>query len=72
MVLKTFNIEEDVFSKFSKLCKDNGISMSKQIQFFMESVVETDPVVKKEYLERLDRLRAGNFVKVKSFTERYV
>jgi antitoxin component of RelBE/YafQ-DinJ toxin-antitoxin module len=36
MVLKTFNVDEDTYKQFSELCKSCGMSMSKQIQMFME------------------------------------
>ena len=71
MVLKTFNVQEMVYSKFSRFCKENGISMSKQVEIFMRSMVEEDPKVKKEYLERLERIRKGKFIKINSFADRY-
>ena len=71
MVLKTFNVQEQTYHKFSKFCKEHGISMSKQIELFMQSVIETEPEAKKEYLERLERIRKGKFISVKSFAERY-
>ena len=39
MVLKTFNVQEVVYEKFSHFCKGRGISMSKQIDLFMQSVI---------------------------------
>ena len=33
------------------------MSMSKQVEMFMESVVSKEPEAKKEYLEKLDRIR---------------
>ena len=71
MAIKTFNVNEEIYAKFSTFCKEHGISMSKQIQMFMESQVEDEPETKKEYLERLERIRKGKFIKVKSFAERY-
>ena len=71
MVLKTFNVQEDVYNKFSRFCKDLGISMSKQIEFFMESFIEKEPEAKKEYLEKLERVRKGKFVRIKSIADRY-
>ena len=67
MALKTFNIDEEVHRRFSKFCKEHGISMSKQIEIFMESQVAEEPEAKKEYLERLERIRKGKFIKVESF-----
>ena len=66
MVLKTFNVEEAVYRKFSDFCKCNGISMSKQIDFFMKSVVEEEPEAKKEYLKKLDRIRKQRTIQVGS------
>jgi hypothetical protein len=71
MALKTFNITEDVYAQFSKKCKENGISMSKQVEFFMRSMVEEEPKLRKDYIERIERARKGPFIHVKSFSERY-
>jgi antitoxin component of RelBE/YafQ-DinJ toxin-antitoxin module len=71
MVLKTFNLDEAVYSKFSHFCKNHGISMSRQVQIFMESQVEEEPEVKMEYLQRLEKIRKGKFVKVENFAKRY-
>ena len=71
MVLKTFNIDENVHEKFSRFCKEHGISMSRQVQLFMESQTEDEPQAKREYLEKLERIRKGRFIKVQSFSERY-
>ena len=40
MVLKTFNLDEKIYGKFSKYCKKNGISMSKKIENFIEGEVK--------------------------------
>lgn len=71
MVLKTFNVDEETYDKFSALCKSHGMSMSKQIQMFMESVISQDPKAKQEYLEKLDEIRKGKFIRVNDFSERY-
>lgn len=71
MALKTFNVEQTVYKKFSDTCKENGISMSKQVEFFMRSMIEEEPKVRKEYLEKLDRIRKGKFIKVDNFARRY-
>lgn len=71
MALKTFNIEEDVYNKFSAICKRLGISMSKQVEIFMRSQVEEDPVARADYLERLNIIRKGKFIQIASFKERY-
>ena len=69
MVLKTFNVQEDVYERFSKFCKEHGISMSKQIVMFMESMLEDNKVVKQSYLKKLERIRKGKFHKFNSFPE---
>jgi hypothetical protein len=71
MVLKTFNITEEVYAQFSKRCKENGISMSKQVEFFMRSMVEEEPEVRKSYLKKLEQIRKGPFIRIKDFSERY-
>ena len=71
MVLKTFNVQEDVYNKFSRFCKELGISMSKQIEFFMESFIEKEPKAKKEYLEKLEKIRKGKFIKIKSIADEF-
>lgn len=74
MVLKTFNVGEVVYKKFSDFCKGNGISMSKQIDFFMRSIVEEDPEAKEEYLKKLDRIRKQRTIHIGSlenFKKRY-
>ena len=74
MVLKTFNLEEGTYKKFSDFCKQNGISMSKQIDIFIKSQLEEKPKVRAEYLARLDSIRKGKFIKVGSiedFNKRY-
>ena len=71
MAIKTFNLDEEVYNRFSKLCKEHGISMSKQIELFIESQLETEPKARKEYLEKLERLRKGRFITIKSFADRY-
>jgi len=74
MVLKTFNLQEAVYKKFSDFCKGHGISMSKQVEMFMESVIEDDPEAKQEYLQKLDWLRKQRTIhvgKIGDFRKRY-
>lgn len=63
MVIKTFNVSEDTYKKFAEYCKGLGISMSKQVDMFMKSQIADDPKVRKSYLEKLDSIRKGTFVK---------
>ncbi|VVB83473.1 Uncharacterised protein [uncultured archaeon] len=72
MVLKTFNIDKQAYDLFSKFCRENGISMSKQIEIFIKCQIEEEPKIRKEYLDRLDKIRKGNFVKVADFKKRYL
>jgi len=74
MVIKTFNLEEDVYKKFSDFCKENGLSMSKQINIFIKSQIETQPKVRDKYLQKLEAIRKGRFIKIGSiddFKRRY-
>jgi len=71
MVLKTFNVGETVYKKFSDFCKGHGVSMSKQVEMFMESMIEEEPEAKEEYLKKLERIRKGKFIRVKDFAKRY-
>ena len=57
MNIKSFNVEDETYKKFSDFCKSSGISMSKQIDFFMKSVVEEEPKVKGEYIDKIKRIR---------------
>jgi antitoxin component of RelBE/YafQ-DinJ toxin-antitoxin module len=71
MVLKTFNVEEAIYKRFSDFCKGHGVSMSKQVELFMESMIEEEPEAKKEYLKKLERIRKGKFMRVSNFANRY-
>ncbi|MBS3106500.1 hypothetical protein J4419_02445 [Candidatus Woesearchaeota archaeon] len=71
MTLKTFNVEQAVYQKFSAICKEQGMSMSKQVERFMQAMVEEEPIARKEYLEKLDRIRKGKFIRVDDFAKRY-
>jgi len=70
MALKTFNVDDSIYKKFSSICKENGLSMSRQVEWFMRSMVE-EPKVKKKYLEKLEKLRKGPFIRVNDFSELY-
>ena len=39
MALKTFNLNEEVYKEFSKHCKEQGISMSKKVENFIEEEI---------------------------------
>jgi hypothetical protein len=72
MVLKTFNLNEEAYKKFSDFCRENGISMSEQIEIFIEAQMAEEPKVREEYLRKLDIIRKGKFVKVDDFKKRYL
>lgn len=46
MALKTFNLDEDMYKKYSIHCKKEGISMSKQIDRFISDEVSRIQSVK--------------------------
>lgn len=71
MAIKSFNLAEEVYAKYSKFCKEHGIIMSKQVELFMEAQLEEEPEVKKAYLEKLERIRKGKFIRVENFAKRY-
>ena len=71
MVLKTFNVEEDVYNEFSSFCKSNGISMSKQVDNFMRSFMTDKPEIRPEYLQKLEKIRKGNFRRVGNFAKEF-
>lgn len=68
MVLKTFNLDEATYKKFSEFCRENGISMSKQIDIFIKCQLEEEPEVREEYLKKLEWIRNhGKFNRYNSF-----
>ena len=74
MVLKTFNVQEAVYKRFSDFCKGHGVSMSKQVELFMESLIEEEPEAKEEYLKKLDRIRKQRTIHIgglENFKKRY-
>ncbi len=69
MVLKTFNVEEDTYNRFSEICRKHGISMSKQIELFMESQIGDIKEVKPEYLKKLKKIIKGKHHKFNTVSE---
>jgi len=69
MVLKTFNLNEETYRKFSEFCKEHGISMSKQVNIFIDSQMEEEPEVRKSYLKKLEKIRKGKFIRVNDLDE---
>ena len=73
-MLKTFNVGEEVYRKFSLFCKDRGMSMSKQVDFFMRSVVEEELQVREEYIAKLNKIRKQKSIHIgglDDFKKRY-
>ena len=74
MVIKSFNVEDETYQKFSEYCKGNGISMSKQVDFFMKSVIEVEPEAKKEYIDKSNNIRKQKSISIgglDSFKKKY-
>lgn len=74
MVIKAFNLDEETYRKFSEFCKEHGLSMSKQINIFIQSQMTEEPKVRKEYLKKLEAIRKGKFIKIgnlEDFKKRY-
>ena len=71
MAIKTFNINPEVYDEFSKFCKSIGVSMSKQVEMFMASQIEEEPKLREDYLQKLDKIRKGKFIRVDDFAGRY-
>lgn len=71
MTIKTFNVDQDVYEKFLQFCKNNGISMSRQIEMFMKSRIDDKEEVREEYLQKLEEIRRGKFIRVDDFAKRY-
>jgi len=69
MVLKTFNVGEVVYNKFSRFCKEHGISMSKQIELFMESQIGEGEEIKPGYLKKLEKIKKGRYHKFNTVAE---
>jgi antitoxin component of RelBE/YafQ-DinJ toxin-antitoxin module len=69
MVLKTFNLDNETYDKFSEFCKENGLSMSKQVDIFIKAQIEESPKVREEYLKKLELIRKGRFIKVGNFED---
>ncbi len=75
MVLKTFNLDEQTYRKFSQYCRENGISMSKQVETFIKAQVEENPKARQEYLQKLEAIRRGKFINIgtaEDFKKRYL
>ena len=45
--------------------------MSRQVELFMESMIEQEPEAKREYLEKINKIRKGKFIKIGNFAEKY-
>ncbi|MBW2984119.1 hypothetical protein KY361_03335 [Candidatus Woesearchaeota archaeon] len=38
----SLNVDEDIYSQYSKLCKEKGLIISKQVENFMKKGVEDE------------------------------
>lgn len=72
MVLRTFNLDEETYRKFAEYCKLHGISMSRQINMFINAQITEEPEVREEYLKKLETISNGRFIKVSDFKKRYL
>lgn len=54
MALKTFNIDAEVYEKFSQECREKGMSMSKKIENFIKKELESMKI-SVEKLERTEK-----------------
>ena len=61
MTIKTFNLDDKVYKKYSKFCKENGINMSKQIEFFICSQLAENAKTRNKYLDKIKAVRKGKF-----------
>jgi len=57
VVLKTFNLDEKVYKEFSKFCKENGISMSKQVNIFIQAQMAGKAGDRDKLLDQLKKMR---------------
>ena len=48
MALKTFNLDSQVYKKYSDYCKKEGISMSKKIENFIKKEIENLKITDKK------------------------
>jgi len=69
MVLKTFNLDNETYRKFSDYCKKRGLSMSKQVDIFIKLQLAEKEEVREKYLRELDKIRKGSFIKVEDIDD---
>ncbi len=62
MGIKTFNIDEEIYNEYRKLCKANGLSMSKQIEIFLASQVAKGKQ-RRKLKDQLEGTKKGEFSK---------
>lgn len=67
MAIKTFNVDAEVHRQFASFCREHGISMSRQIEMFMQHQLEANPVTKKEHAEKLERMSLCSRKREKDF-----
>lgn len=66
MALKTFNVDKRIYDTYSKHCKKNGISMSKQVEKFLQNEIEKlkISVGKVEMMEKMDSKQIARAQKI--------
>lgn len=69
MVLKTFNLDETTYNRFSQFCKEHGLSMSRQINFFINAQIAETKQIRESYLKKLAKIRKGKYHHFTSFEE---
>lgn len=47
MVIKSFNLDEEIYEEFSKHCKKHGMSMSKKVENFIKEELESIKRIRK-------------------------
>jgi len=80
MVLKTFNLDEKTYKKFSRYCRERGISMSKQVDLFIKAQLEIireeeKKIQNKIGIKRKDkiiRVSENNVVRTSEFAQRHL
>jgi negative regulator of replication initiation len=68
MVIKTFNIDEEVYKQFSTHCKKNGVSMSKRVENFLREEMNKINAFVKAQNEKKAKIEAANLAKTQVTT----
>jgi hypothetical protein len=71
MTLKTFNVDGKIYDAYSRHCKKNGISMSKQVEKFLQAEIGKLGL-SAEKLERLNFKAPGKMEKFAKEIEKLI